>query len=47
MDAEVKAKLAENGMEVAPNTPEVLQQMIARDIKLHAELVKAAGLAPQ
>ncbi len=47
LDAEVKAKLAENGMEVAPNTPEVLQQMIARDIKLHAELVKAAGLTPQ
>jgi tripartite-type tricarboxylate transporter receptor subunit TctC len=47
LDADVKAKLAENGMEVAPNTPEVLQQMIARDIKLHAELVKAAGLIPQ
>ena len=47
LDADVKAKLAENGMEVAPNTPEVLQQMIARDIKLHAELVKAAGLVPQ
>lgn len=47
LDADVKAKLAENGMEVAPNTPEVLQQMIARDIKLHAELVKAAGLTPQ
>jgi len=47
LDADIKAKLAENGMEVAPNTPEVLQQMIARDIKLHAELVKAAGLIPQ
>jgi tripartite-type tricarboxylate transporter receptor subunit TctC len=47
LDADVKAKLAENGMEVAPNTPEVLQQMIAKDIKLHAELVKAAGLIPQ
>ena len=47
LDAEIKAKLAENGMEVAPNSPEVLQQMIARDIKLHAELVKAAGLTPQ
>jgi tripartite-type tricarboxylate transporter receptor subunit TctC len=47
LDADVKAKLAENGMEVAPNSPEVLQQMIARDIKLHAELVKAAGLIPQ
>jgi len=47
LDAEVKAKLAANGMELAPNTPEVLQQMIARDIKLHAELIKAAGLVPQ
>ena len=28
-------------------SPEALQQMIARDIKLHAELVKAAGLVPQ
>ena len=47
LDAEIKAKLAENGMEVAPNSPEVLRQMIARDIKLHAELVKTAGLTPQ
>ena len=47
LDADVKAKLSEIGMEVAPNTPELLQQMIARDIKLHAELVKAAGLTPQ
>jgi len=47
LDAEIKAKLAENGMEVAPASPEVLQRMIAKDIKLHAELVKAAGLVPQ
>jgi len=47
LDADVKAKLAESGMEVAPSSPEVLQQMIARDIKLSAELVKAAGLVPQ
>lgn len=47
LDAELKAKLAENGMEVAASTPEELQRMIARDIKLHAELVKAAGLTPQ
>lgn len=47
LDAEVKAKLAASGMELAPNTPEVLQQMIARDIKLHSELIKAAGLVPQ
>jgi tripartite-type tricarboxylate transporter receptor subunit TctC len=47
LDAETKAKLAEIGMDVAPNTPEALQQMIARDIKLSAELVKAAGMTPQ
>jgi tripartite-type tricarboxylate transporter receptor subunit TctC len=47
LDAELKAKLAVNGMEVSPSTPEELQRMIARDIKLHAELVKAAGLTPQ
>ena len=47
MDAEVKAKLASSGIEVATSTPEELQRIIAADIKLHAELVKAAGLTPQ
>lgn len=47
MDAEVKAKLASSGIEVATSTPEALQRIIAADIKLHAELVKAAGLTPQ
>jgi tripartite-type tricarboxylate transporter receptor subunit TctC len=47
MDADLKAKLGENGMEVAPSSPEELQRTIAADIKLHAELVKAAGLVPQ
>ncbi len=47
MDAEVKAKLATSGIEVATSTPEELQRIIAADIKLHAELVKAAGLVPQ
>ena len=46
-DADVRTKLAESGMEVATSTPEELQQLIANDIKLHAELVKAAGLVPQ
>ena len=46
-DTELRAKLAESGIEVAPSTPEELQQLIAHDIKLHAELVKAAGLVPQ
>ena len=47
MDAEFKAKLGESGIEVAPSTPEELQRTITADIKLHAELVKAAGLTPQ
>lgn len=46
-DGELRGKLAESGIEVAPSTPEELQQLIASDIKLHAELVKAAGLVPQ
>jgi tripartite-type tricarboxylate transporter receptor subunit TctC len=47
MDPELKAKLAENGMEVTTSTPEDLQRLIAKDIKVHAELVKASGLVPQ
>lgn len=47
MDAEMKTRLAENGMEVTTSTPEALQALIARDIKVHAELVKASGLVPQ
>ncbi len=46
-DPETRAKLAEIGMDVAPAGPEDLQTLIARDIKIHAELVKAAGLVPQ
>lgn len=46
-DPELKAKLAESGIEVATSTPEEVQRLIARDIKLHAELVKAAGMTPQ
>jgi tripartite-type tricarboxylate transporter receptor subunit TctC len=46
-DTELRAKLAESGIEVATGTPEELQQLIARDLKLHAELVKSAGPVPQ
>lgn len=46
-DTELKAKLAESGIEVSTSTPEDVQRLIARDIKLHAELTKAAGLVPQ
>ena len=47
MDPELKAKLGESGMEVTTGSPEDLQKLIARDIKVHAELVKASGLVPQ
>jgi tripartite-type tricarboxylate transporter receptor subunit TctC len=46
-DPELKAKLAESGIEVANSTPEDAQRLIASDIKLHAELVKASGMTPQ
>lgn len=44
---DVKKQLQEIGMDLAPTTPEQLQQTIAQEIALHAELVKAAGLVPQ
>ena len=47
MDAEMKAKLFESGIEVATSTPDEMKRLISQDIKLHAELVKAAGLVPQ
>lgn len=47
LDGDIQAKLAESGMEVAPGTPEELQRTIAQEIRLHAELVKAAGVVPQ
>ncbi len=46
-DPELRAKLAESGIEVATSTPEDMQRLITRDIKIHADLVKAAGLVPQ
>ena len=47
LDSDIKNKLGESGMEVAPYTPEQLKQTVTQDIKLHAELVKAAGIQPQ
>ncbi|WP_349817171.1 hypothetical protein [Acidovorax sp. SUPP2825] len=47
MAGDTQARLAASGMEVAPGTTQQLQDTIAAEIKLHAELVKAAGLAPQ
>ncbi len=46
-DAKFRADMADIGNDVALTTPEELQRIIANDIKLHAELVKAAGLVPQ
>ena len=46
-DADTKAKLAASGMEVAPSTSQQLKDAITEEIKIHAELVKAAGLAAQ
>ncbi len=46
-DPEFRAKLAESGIEVSTSSPEDVQRLIARDIKVHADLVKAAGLVPQ
>ena len=44
---EVKNQLLQSGMDVAPTTPEQFAQVIAEEIALHAELVKASGLVPQ
>lgn len=46
-DPDTRAKLGDTGIEVSTSTPEELQRLIATDIRLHAELVKAAGLTPQ
>ena len=47
LDSEQKAKLAESGIEVSTSTPEDMKRLITSDTKIHAELVKAAGLVPQ
>ncbi|WP_311222665.1 MULTISPECIES: tripartite tricarboxylate transporter substrate binding protein [unclassified Acidovorax] len=41
------AKLQASGMEAAPGTSQQLRDSIAQEMKLHADLVKAAGLVPQ
>jgi tripartite-type tricarboxylate transporter receptor subunit TctC len=46
-DPAVRKQLADAGMDVAPTTPEQFKTVIAQEIKLHAELVKASGLEPQ
>jgi tripartite-type tricarboxylate transporter receptor subunit TctC len=47
MAGEARAKLIEAGMEPALDDPKPLRQTISDDIRLHAELVKTAGLVPQ
>ncbi|MET0540919.1 MAG: tripartite tricarboxylate transporter substrate binding protein [Variovorax sp.] len=44
---DAKAKLVELGMEPAADEAKPLAQVIRDEIRLHAELVKAAGLVPQ
>ncbi|MBW0168979.1 MAG: Bug family tripartite tricarboxylate transporter substrate binding protein [Hydrogenophaga sp.] len=44
---EVKVQLRDAGMDVAPTTPEQFAKTISEESRLHAELVKAAGLVPQ
>ncbi len=46
-DPDTQAKLAASGMEVAPGTGQQLKDAITQEIKIHADLVKAAGLVPQ
>jgi tripartite-type tricarboxylate transporter receptor subunit TctC len=47
MHSDAKNKLIELGMEPAVDEIKPLAQTISEEIKLHAELVKAAGLVPQ
>jgi tripartite-type tricarboxylate transporter receptor subunit TctC len=44
---DAKTKLLEVGMEPAVDDAKPLAQVISEEIRLHAELVKAAGLVPQ
>ena len=44
---DAKTKLLELGMEPAPDEAKPLTQIITEEIRLHADLVKAAGLVPQ
>lgn len=44
---DAKDRLAEVGLEAAPTTPAEFRKIIADEIGLHAELIKAAGITPQ
>lgn len=45
--SDAKARLLEIGMEPAPDETKPLAQIISEEIRIHADLVKAAGLVPQ
>lgn len=47
LSGDAKTRLEETGLEVAPTSAEEFRRIIADEIKLHAELVKSAGLVPQ
>ncbi|MDA7416945.1 tripartite tricarboxylate transporter substrate binding protein [Xenophilus arseniciresistens] len=47
LQGEARARLIESGMEPALDDPTPLKQTISQEIRIHAELVKAAGLVPQ
>ncbi len=44
---DAKTRLIELGMEPAPDEAKPLNQVITEEIRIHADLVKAAGLVPQ
>jgi tripartite-type tricarboxylate transporter receptor subunit TctC len=46
-ETEQTVKLAESSIEVSTSSPEEAQRLITKDIKVHAEHVKAAGLPTQ
>ena len=47
LTGDARAKLVDLGMEPALDDPKSLKQTISDDIRIHAELVRAAGLVPQ
>lgn len=47
LSGDAKTRLEETGLEVAPTSAAEFKRIIADEIKLHADLVKSAGLVPQ
>ena len=44
---DAKTRLIDIGMEPAPDEAKPLAQVISEEIRIHADLVKTAGLVPQ